>query len=254
VTLLFKGNCPEEVLSSEGIKLVIKAINDSKNQQQQFNEERNLITRNGKHNDRWNYIFTNISNSFKHEPFKIHLVSRGELWEFVVLYNKNTNILYIILKEYRFKDIKKDKDKPYHYVKVLNSKNYRFQNGTYEQLSILPEFESVSTQVIDEKLEEMIKEIKDEVKGCINIVFRENKDGVCGISGIIANANLDILHIYDWNKYITAKIDDISDTKNGSISETPKINLPIRKDKLKKINKEIVEDKNKKEDEDKIKE
>jgi len=110
-------------------------------------------------------------------------------------------------------------------------------------------FETISNEYIDEDLERMIGEIKNDVKGCVNVLFKENNDGVYKISGNLANYDLDIFKTYDLSKYITAGIDDIIDTKNDIVSSSTKIPLNIRRDKMKSKNNEIVEDKSKKEGE-----
>ncbi len=243
---MLEGNLPNEILSGKDVKLIIKAINNSRQQYQDWNNERNLGFENGKFLDRWNYIFANIRDSFS-SPFKTYPVSRGKLWEFIVLYNTLTNILFLILKEDRFDSIKRDTNNRYHYVRVLNSQNRYLQSEIVQQLDLFGGYQDTPNQYIDEDLESMIGEIKDEVKGCVNVIFRENKDGVCKISGNIANYNLDILSTYDWSKYISAEIDEIIDTKNDYEVTTPKIELSIRKDKIKSRNTDIVDDKSKQE-------
>lgn len=246
-------NLPSEILSQKDVKLIVRSINYSKQQYNQWNDERNLGFENGKYLDRWNYIFANIRESFGRKPFITYHISRGKLWEFIVIYNIETKFMYLVLKEDTFKQIKGRKDNPYHYVRVFNSKNFELQREAVQRINLFSGFEDVSDEYINEDLERMICEIKNEVKGCINILFKENSDGVYRISGNLANYDLSIFKTYDLSKFITAGIDDIVDTKNDIATAIPKIPLNIRKDKLKSKNKDIIGDKNKQEDKQKSK-
>lgn len=244
---------PNEILSDNEVRLIIKAINDSRQQYEHWKNERNLGYENGKYQDRWNYIFANIRDYFT-SPFKAYPITRSPLWKFAILYNTDKNILFVVLREERFERLRRDNDSPHHYLRILNSQNYCHQKEFVEQLSFFEGFQEVPNQYIDENLETMIGEIRDEVKGCVNILFKENKDGVCKISGNIANYNLDILTTFDWSNCISADIEEIIDTKNDYIAAIPKIELSIKKDKIKNQNKEIVDDKGKRKEKQDVKE
>lgn len=249
---MFEEPIPEKVLSDKYIKLIIKSINDSRGQYEQAAKERKFPTRNGRFHDRWNFIFNNIKNSFLDKPFKCYVISRGALWEFVVVYNTDTKILYVLLKEDRFFDIKKDSNSKYHYVKVLNSSNYCFQKEKKsEQMSLLPDLNSEPDEYVYEDFQRMISSIKEEVKGCVNILFKEDKNAVTTISANIATYDLDIIKTYNWNEHISANIEEISDTNINDSNVKPQISLNIRKSKIKDYNKQKIVDEKKKENIDK---
>lgn len=245
-----KSNLPEETLSKKEAELIVAAINNSKEQYKEWSNERKLGFSNGKYLDRWNYIFANIRDLFNYEPFKIFSINRGILWEFVVIYNTNTKILYLLLKEDNFKRIRDNSNNPYHYVRVLNSKNFHNEIETKIQMSMFLKAEVPLDKYIDEDLENMLLDIKDEVKGCKNILFTENKNGVIRISENTANYNLDIINSCDLTKYIIAEIENISDTQNDNVEPLPKIELKIRKNKNKDNKDEIISDKDKKDEKD----
>jgi len=250
---MFELSLPSEILSQKDVKLIIKAINYSKQQHENWNNERKLGYGNGKYLDRWNYIFDNLEKYFTYKPYITYHVSRGRFWEFAVLYNTDTNILYLVLKEDTFKQIRSNKNNPYHYVRVLNSKNFNLQDEVYQQLNLFSGFENVSNEYIEEDLERMISELKDKVKCCVNVLFKENSEGVNKISANLANYELNIFKTYDLSECITAGIDEIIDTKNDVAEGSPKIPLNIRKNKVKNKKTELVDDKSKKEDEQKNK-
>lgn len=243
---MLETTLPSEILSEKDVKLIIEAINSSKDEYEYWRNEQGLGFENGKYLYRWNFIFSKLKSNFKDKPFKTYNIPRGKLWEFLVLYNTDTKILYLILKENTFNIIRNRKDNPYHYLRVLNSKNFHLQDEIKQQMSLFPEFETISNEYIEEDLDRMISAIKEEVKGCVNILFKEDHNGVYSISANLANYELDIFKSYDLSKYITVDIHDIIDTKDNIATETVSIPLNIRESKIKNNNKEIVGDKTKK--------
>lgn len=245
----------EEVMSVDDIKAIIKNINDSKKQYKQYVESRKLKTQNGKYFSEWDNIFTNINESFSSKPFKCYQISRCSLWKFVAIYRTDINILYLILKEDRLKDIRKENN-PYHYLRIFNSKNCYLQEERPMQTTFGQEFEAqaVSDEYIDEDLEKMIGDIKDDIKCCVNILFKQNSNGVTKISANILNQNLEIIDTYDWSNFITADIEEVNDTISIDFEENirPEIQLNIRshkiitKDEKLRIVKERKENKKKK--------
>lgn len=227
-------------LSADDIKEIIKDISDGKKQYSKCAYREKLRYHNGRYITIWDYIFTNIENSFKDKSgFKCFSVERCALWNFAVIYKEDTNVLYLILKEKRFKELKNDNNL-YHYVKIFNSKNCCLYKQRPEQINCFRELgleEDVTNDIyIDEDLENMIGEIKDKVKNCVNILFREGKDGINRISANIATQDLEIVATQDWSEYITADIEEIIDTNNTYIEhkniELPEIPLNIRKEKI----------------------
>jgi hypothetical protein len=236
VGYVLKSSIPKDVLAERYVRLVIKAINDSKEQQYQELNGRGFNINNGRYQDRWNYLFHNIEVLFSDKPFKCYEICRSALWGFVAIYNLGSKILYIILKKDRFNTIKNDHESMYHYVKVLNSINSNKPFITIskpKQISLFPTKEPSSEHIFDD-LESMLSDIKDEIKWCVDILFTENANGVDSISGNLATYDLDIFKTYNWNKYIVPTITEISDTKEGGIvksDKNPPIELKIRKGK-----------------------
>lgn len=247
----------EETMSSCDIKTVISSINNSKKQYRQYVEERNLETQNGKYFTEWDNIFTNIKKSFSSYPFKCYKISRCNLWKFIAIYRADINILYLILKEERLKELRKDNN-PYHYLRIFNSKNCYLQKERLVQTSLSSEFEAqvVSDEYIDEDLERMIGDIKDDVQCCVNILFKQNSNGVNKISANIVSQDLEIIDTYDWSKYITADIEEVNDTISIEIEENIKpeiIPLNIRPNITKTKDEKAKIVKEKKDEQTKIK-
>lgn len=231
-------------LTIKEIETIIKDINNGKKQYFNYAIKEQLKYHNGKHTTIWDYIFTNIENSFKDRSgFKCFSVERCALWSFAVIYKEDTDVLYLILKEKRFNELRNDSNL-YHYVKIFNSKNCCLYNERPEQIDCFSElgFEATTDDYnIDKDLENMLGEIKDKVKHCVNILFREGSDGITKISANIATQDLNIVATQDWSEYITADIEEISDTNNYIANkevELPNIPLNIRADKINRKEKE----------------
>lgn len=232
-------------LSVEDIKDIIQDINNGKKQYRKFANEENMKYQNGRYTTIWDYAFTNIENSFKNKTgFTCYSIERCALWKFAAIYKEDTDILYLISKEKRFKELQKDNN-PYHYFKIFNSKNCSLHKSRPKQISFFQNLEAseINNEYIDADLEKMIGNIKDKVRNCVNILFRENSYGICAISANVATQDLDIIATEDWSKYITADIEEINDTSSTIVehkeTKLPEIPLTIKKDKMK--NKELMD-------------
>jgi len=223
-----KNKLPSELLPDEKVKLIIKAINDSIPQYMDHVIKEKLPTQNGKYHEIWNYIFKDIKRYFDDLPYKCYKISRGNLWEFIAIFNEENNILYVLMKEETFKKIKKDKDKDYHYIKVLNTINNNISTEKIEQLTLFPEDKDKESYIQDD-LERMLGDITKKVKVCVDILFSEKQNKVITMSGNIFNYDLDLIKSYNLDKYIKADIDEIADTKDEYNVENPPIELIIKK-------------------------
>lgn len=207
-------------------KRIINILKDRKNQYEHYADESHLRFHNGRHMTVWDIIFSNMENAFENEPgFKCYAVKRCELWEFAVIYKEDINTVYLILKEKRFKELQHDPD-PSHYVKIFNSKNFNLHEERYINMSFFEDNiqGQITADYINEDLERMIGEIKDKVKHCVNILFRETPSGINRIKAVVADKNLKILAEKDWSQYINANVDEIADTK---IIEAKKAEITI---------------------------
>lgn len=223
------NSLPEVILVKDDIKKVIKSIDDGNIQHGEYIKSGNFPTQNGKHQNVWNYIFRNIEKSFSSYPFKCYKINRGNLWEFLAIYRDDINVLYILLREERLNEIRKSYDTPYHYLRVINSKNKFSKKVERQQLSFLSESIVVSDEYIQEDLDRMLGDINDKVKTCVTILFTEERKKVNRISGNILNYDLDLIRKYEWNEHITVSIDEIVDTKDEQNIIHPQIELGIRK-------------------------
>ncbi|KPI53008.1 hypothetical protein KW95_04490 [Clostridioides difficile] len=88
-----------------------------------FHKHYNLSTRNGDQGIRGDFINTNIENNFKEDIYKILVVKRG-YWNQIVIYNTYDKRLYFVMRESRYKDVKKDKKrKNLNLIQILGSVN-----------------------------------------------------------------------------------------------------------------------------------
>ncbi|KGN00327.1 hypothetical protein IRP63_05315 [Clostridium botulinum] len=222
-----KNILPLELLSDYKIKLIIKSINDAMPQYLNHVKKEELPTQNGRYHEIWNYIFKNIKNNFSDFPYKCYKISRGKLWEFIAIYDQKENILFVLMKEERFNQIKKDKNNDYHYIKILNVINNNISNKHNEQLCLF-EKDNDKEEYIEDDLHRMIKDINGKIKICVNILFSNKLSKVSSISANISNYYLSEIKSYNWNKYIKADIDEIIDTEDEHNFENPPIELKIR--------------------------
>lgn len=115
----------------------------------EFRKRYNLITQNGDPGIRWDFINTNIEENFKDKNYKTVLVRRG-YWNQIVVYNLADKRLYFIMRENRYKDVKRDmKRKNLHLIQILGSVNEKDKSEASEILKQkLPEYISKSKEYI----------------------------------------------------------------------------------------------------------
>lgn len=114
-----------------------------------FHKHYNLITRNGDPGIRWDFINTNIDNNFKGEIYKTLLVKRG-YWNQIVVYNTYDKRLYFVMRETRYKDVKRDKKRTnLHLIQILGAVNESDKSEASEILKKkLPEYISKANEYI----------------------------------------------------------------------------------------------------------
>lgn len=114
-----------------------------------FHESYNLLTRNGEPGLKWDFINTNIEKYFKEDTYKTLLVKRG-YWNQIVIYNLYDKRLYFVMRENRYKEVKRDKKrKNLHLIQMLGSVNEVDKNEAYIVLKQkLPEYVSKAKEYI----------------------------------------------------------------------------------------------------------
>lgn len=222
-----KNTIPLSLFPKEKVELVLKSIRDGKLQYDAHIKKENFPTQNGKYHEIWNYIFKNIEKNFNDFPYRCLKISRGKLWEFITIYDQETNILYMLMKQKRIEQIKNDDNNDFHYSKILNYMNNCLQSQKKEQLSMFPQ-DTDKKEYIERDLERMLGDINGQVKLCVTMLFSEIQGKVINMSGNVFDYNLDIIKTESWDKYIKADIDEIIDTKDELDSENPPIKLGIK--------------------------
>lgn len=227
---------PGKILDETGIKKIIDCINTGEAQYKEHFKREKFITNNGKYHEIWNYIYRNVNNSFCDYPYGCYKINRGNLWKFVAIYNKQEKILFVIMKENTFKELQKDLDNEFHYIKILNHYNNYLQKNKYKQISFINDKDK-KEEYIQDDLTRMLGAISKEVKVCVDILFSEKDSKVTHISGNVCDYDLRLIKSYCWDEYIKADINEIIDTDEGEIIENPIIELPIKKNAKEKADK-----------------
>lgn len=132
------------------IQCIIKSVNKVYDKDMvEFHKKYNLITRNGDPGIRWDFINTNINEIFNDDNYKTLLVKRG-YWNQIVVYNISDKRLYFVMRESRYKDVKKDKKRTnLHLIQILGSVNDTDKNEATETLKQkLPEYISKANEYI----------------------------------------------------------------------------------------------------------
>ena len=122
-----------------------------------FHESYKLTTRNGDPGVRWDFINTNIEYNFKDNIYKTLLVKRG-YWNQIVVYNTYDKRLYFLMRENRYKEVKREKKrKNLHLIQMLGSVN---------------EEKSEAKEILKQKLPEYISKAKEYI--LVTYEYNEN--------------------------------------------------------------------------------
>lgn len=165
------------------IRLITKSVKKVYDKDMiEFHKHYNLTTRNGDPGMRWDFINTNIEESFKDEIYKTLLVKRG-YWNQIVIYNIHDKRLYFVMREYRYKDVKKDKKrKNLHLIQILGSVNEKDK--------------SEASIVLKQKLPEYVSKAKEYI--LITYEYNEN-NGQCDFIGRKITSKFKYDYKEEWN-------------------------------------------------------
>lgn len=143
------------------ISLITKSVKKAYDKDMiDFHNHYKLTTRNGDPGIRWDFINTNIEENFNKDMYKTLLVKRG-YWNQIVVYNTYDKRLYFIMRENRYKEVKKDKKrKNLHLIQMLGLVNEKDK--------------SEAKMILKQKLPEYISKAKEYI--LITYEYNENNN------------------------------------------------------------------------------
>lgn len=197
-------------------KCLSNAVGDDIKLDMQIN---NLRTYNSKHNRIWDFINTNICNSFDERDVIANPTKRGG-WELVPIFERSTGTIYSLMREKRFDTLKKELPKrcQAHYIDALvRSFNPDLLAPTGQGcLFSVPSFNENKVKEIVQGILSDLKIQNQIVRRHAIILFSSNNYELTRLRCCIVDSNLDVVATDDWSSYITASEGIVPDIVHNS--------------------------------------
>jgi len=203
----------------------------------------------------WDHLYTKLCTKFTGFDIVAHPTRRGS-WDLVPIFERETGFLYVLMRENRFKTLRKEalKRKNVHYAEALARSLNKDLVATQYQVSLI--------EVNDEKFdnEEYIKKIvlkifedlgipDNIVKRHALILFNDVNSVLLSLRCCVIDSNLNIVEEANWNEYIKVTesivVEEVSDRNSQFNDPTNGLKYKQKaKDKLKqkRLTKEKVKE------------
>lgn len=198
----------------------------------------------------WDTRFGRIRKTALHNNLVVLQRKRG-IWEFIVVLNLETGILYVFSKEKNFDVIvKKLGKKSIHYFHAFVSLNSQPIDLDNQQLEFFPRF----TDDYEERRIEEVRKILGADYPLVNkvvfVIGKEENNKIVNVEAKLYNRFFELVDMEDWSRYVTTdQYDDIF-VSNVQISDEtePQVVIPKIKQSVKErrnADKEVTFRKNK---------
>lgn len=188
-----------------------------------------LITHNSTPTRIWDHLNTNLCKNFNGMDIIAHKTKRGS-WELVPVFEKETGFLYVLMRENRFKILKKEssKRKKAHYTEALAKTLNKDLQAKYYQLALGEDNDGKFNDAdyvrgIVQKIFEDLNIPNNIVKRHALILFNDVNGMLSSLRCCIIDSNLNIVEDEIWNEYIKVSESMVVDE---AIDETSKFNDP----------------------------
>lgn len=229
-------------LESEWKEAMLNAMQDGVDIADGVLKKMRLVTQNGRNEMLWNSMNTEVKNVLPNDRFIVLPTNRG-IWQFIIVYDTETKIIYTLMKSARFKDVRHKYEKcngKVHYLECLAELNRSYCEVEYFQTSFLED--NIDRAEEKEKvLCKMLNDIREQAEKYILITFELEKKEIKLPQANLLSPNLDIMEVEDWRQYITLaydavlnmeEIDEVNDVNEEEFDVTLKPNIiPFTYDK-----------------------
>lgn len=182
--------------------LIDAVVQANKKDVPDFRIENELTTFVSKHFLKWDFINKNVTHSLSGE-YQIIRIERGSLWEFVLLFDKNTGCAYAMMNEKRFHQLcDRDERDKVHYIDALASINTDMESKKAKQLYLFEVDNSHWEETVNSVLKKMIYSLHGEVKRFVVVTFKVEQKEIKSVTAYVPAADLSIAYEENWNDFI----------------------------------------------------
>jgi len=181
------------------------------------------------------YNNRNLIRRFRDARLSAKYARRGA-WYMVPLFDRENGYLYTVMREDRFADLRKKRDKrsKAHYLDALvQSFNIDLDAISQIELFDMPQFEEEEIKkIVDDILEDF--EVKASfIRRHAVILFEEYNSEITAIRCCILDSSLQTVEEVDWSQYIANHESAIVEVTNKNEKSMPQITLkPKAKEKI----------------------
>ncbi len=199
-------------------KMIVQALVDAlKEDVSDYVEEKQTYTYNGLPHIKWDFINTRLKDYLGNDEFFIRKIRKG-FHHHVQVYHKESELMFAIVREYRYEDLKKDVSKPFnppHYVLAYAQANDKIATS----YSLPEQFEFDLGDIKNLHLDKL-NLAKDQYNILVNdlvvqkfflIIFEEKQGVVSSVKALLpSSVTLDELSpIEDWSEFISVFYEDV---------------------------------------------
>lgn len=228
----------------EDRKRIVQALQNGLEKFEEYISNNKTITKIGHMGTKWDMINTECQKAMLKSEYDVVVCKRG-IWQLLLMYDRNTNTLYTLMKEKRYEDLCKTvKGNKVHYLEAITTVNKDLLKEKHEQVTFFEEFNKLKMEKMETTLKQLLNNIDGQVKKHVLITFTDKNLELYSISALIVTPSLQILHKENWTEYIEPKysLDSNNIDINNYENEDIKLALKVQKediDNIKiKINKE----------------
>ena len=175
----------------------------------------------------WDLINSQIINQFDRDPDVIARFTKRGPWNLIAIFHKTSGVLFTIMREERFIQIRKDK-KINHYVAQLA---FLFNNEfQINQQSFFPmDFNEHEVALSVDRICEDLSISKDMVTNHAIILFSAKNEMISSIRLVMVNCNFEECASFSLNHLIRVEPSVIVDqVDNNDINDAPGISLKFK--------------------------
>lgn len=228
----------------EDRKRIVRALQNGLEKFEEYISNNKTITKIGHMGTKWDMINTECQKAMLKSEYDVVVCKRG-IWQLLLIYDRNTNTLYTLMKEKRYEDLCKTvKSNKVHYLEAITTVNKDLLKEKHEQVTFFEEFNKLKMEKMETTLKQLLNNIDGQVKKHVLITFTDKNLELYSISALIVTPSLQILHKENWTEYIEPKysLDSNNIDINNDENEEIKLGLKVQKEDIDniriKINKE----------------
>ncbi|WP_018703818.1 DUF5986 family protein [Anaeromusa acidaminophila] len=169
-----------------------------------------LVTQNSTPTRIWDLLNTNICKNFNQIDIIANPTKRGP-WEMVPIFERNTGIVYSLMREQRFELLKKEfpKRRNAHYIDAFARSLNADLCAAKNQLLLFPLCEKKfnNEEFIQEIIEKIFRDLgvpNELVRHHALILFSSFNNELASLRCCVVDSNLGIVDEVDWSNYIKA--------------------------------------------------